>query len=64
VTAPTPAQVTAYDAGRRAYADGKPSTTVTGLYPAGSEERLLWLRGFIQCRAEARHGRTVEEETR
>jgi hypothetical protein len=63
MTAPTPAQVAAYDAGRRAYAEGQNSTAVRALYPDGSPERLLWLRGFVQCRAEARYPAPAEEES-
>jgi hypothetical protein len=56
MTAPTPAQVRAYDAGRQAFIDGKPSKAVTGLYRPDSTEHLLWVRGWVQCRAEALHG--------
>lgn len=63
MSAPTPAQVTAYDAGRQAFIDGKESTAVTPVYPAGSAERLLWIRGWVQCRAEALYGRRPPMET-
>lgn len=56
MTAPTPAQVAAYDAGRQAFADGKHSNAVLTLYPAGSDERRLWIRGWVQARRDARYG--------
>lgn len=62
MTAPTPAQIAAYDQGRQAFIDGKDSTTVTDLYPAGSTERLLWVRGWITCRAEALYARPPATE--
>jgi hypothetical protein len=63
VTAPTPAQVRAYDEGRQAYIDGADSLAVADLYPAGSDLRTLWVRGWMQCRAEARYDRPpVAEE--
>jgi hypothetical protein len=57
MTAPTPAQVRAYDQGRQAFADGQPSLTVIGLYPPDSDLRLLWVRGWMQSRAEALYDR-------
>lgn len=64
MTAPTPALIAAYDDGRRAYARGAPTTAVIKLHPAGSAERLVWLRGWLQCRAEALYGRTPPMETK
>lgn len=55
MTAPSKPQVEAYDAGRQALADGKPVAAVLGLYPRG-EFRTLWIRGWVQARAEARYG--------
>jgi hypothetical protein len=62
MTAPTPAQVRAYDEGRQAFIDGHPSLDVIDLYPNGSDLRLLWVRGWMQCRAEALYDRAPATE--
>lgn len=56
---PTPGQIEAYDAGRAAYEAGQESRAVP--YPAGSENRLLWLRGYTLARRDDLYG-TPEED--
>lgn len=52
MTAPSPEQAAAYDAGRAAFTGGKKSTVCP--YPAGSDERVLFARGYQQARRDAR----------
>lgn len=58
---PTPAQVEAFDAGAAAYAAGQESSAVTAVYPAGSENRLLWLRGYVLARRDDLYGPPEED---
>ncbi len=51
MTEPTPEQITAYEEGRAAFAEGVASTDVP--YPDGTDRFLLWLRGYVQARAAA-----------
>lgn len=57
--APTPGQIEAYDSGCQAYRDDASSLTCP--YPAGSENRLLWLRGYVLTRGATLYGTTEEE---
>lgn len=59
---PTPAQVAAYDEGRAAYEAGEESLAVSEIYPAGSESRLLWVRGYTLARRDDLYGRPSEED--
>jgi len=51
MTQPDPALVAAHDAGLAAFAAGEDSTSCP--YPAGSDERLVWVRAFVQARSAA-----------
>lgn len=46
---PSPELVAAYEAGWAAHLDGEPSTSCP--YPAGSDERLVWVRGYTKHRS-------------
>lgn len=48
---PDPALVAAYNDGQAAFADGAESTTCP--HPAGSDERTVWVRGYVTARAAA-----------
>lgn len=61
VPEPSPAQIAAYDAGRAAYEAGEESRAVLPIYPAGSENRLLWLRGFTLARRDDLYGPPEED---
>lgn len=50
MTAPSPAQVEAYDAGRAAYGGGQPVTVCP--HPSG-ELRVLFCRGYQHARRDA-----------
>ena len=52
MTAPSPQQAEAYDAGRAAFTAGKDSTVCP--HPLDSELRLLWVRGFVYARRDTR----------
>lgn len=56
---PSPAQIEAYDAGRAAYEAGQESRAVP--YPQGSENRLLWLRGYTLARRDDLYGPPEED---
>jgi hypothetical protein len=48
-----PVLAAVFDAGRAAFAAGQPSTAALELYPADSDERLVWVRGWTRARRDA-----------
>jgi hypothetical protein len=51
---PTPAQAAVYDQGRAHYETG--GDTLACPYPPRTENRLLWLRGFVLARRDDLYG--------
>jgi hypothetical protein len=61
VPQPSPAQIEAFDAGVAAYQAGLDSRAVLDVYPSGSENRLLWVRGYVLTRRNDLYGPPEED---